>query len=599
MNRYTALTMAILAFSLSACNSSNDAGSGSSTVAGKAADGYLKNAKVCLDANQNFKCDTGEVSAMTTANGGYELNASADALNRFPLLLEAIAGLTSDTDLVSTTNPDGLVTNDFILYAPPRSSFISPFTSLQYELMQQNPQLSAQAAAQYVQARFDLSLSVGQDYIAAQNNDAHDKASRIVQTIQNTLNSLNETTTGQIYLLLLGQASLNRVIYAALLENPEKLDTQTATPTFTEAELNNIQSASLLANYVGEVNPDTVLSKGLAEPIISTFEAPITFPNLTNDVGVPTEDSRYQTGLAFETLKLSNGQLQQQRTLVGKSDLITTTIAPSYALDWNGTNWQVVDAAKPLGFNIATRSSCTNLSCLMVMAEYDLSQKPVMPLISQALDVWNSPVDSEKFASQYQLTQAVFPTGAKAYKITFKAKPDVLTLNCDLISNTASTAKCGTLKNVTGTAFTRLDQILDETILVNGTLSHEIQFTAGDSANSGSYTVYNITKSYPPNGCDFSFNGVDCTPQITKTAVEQGNWQRSTFQGLDVITYGQSFQGVRKAFVVYEGQVTAAHLIEERFRGQTRILVNSTTQTALTNLLESQMESSTIAIKIN
>ena len=60
---------------LSACGgSSSDAGTDPTvSLAGKAADGYLVDAKVCLDLNANKICDSDEPFAITSAGGVYTL----------------------------------------------------------------------------------------------------------------------------------------------------------------------------------------------------------------------------------------------------------------------------------------------------------------------------------------------------------------------------------------------------------------------------------------------------------------------------------------------------------------------------------------------
>ena len=70
------LAPAIAAAALVACGGGGGgAGSGGSvTIGGLAIDGYLSNAKVCLDLNLNFKCDAGEPSAMTDDKGAYAIN---------------------------------------------------------------------------------------------------------------------------------------------------------------------------------------------------------------------------------------------------------------------------------------------------------------------------------------------------------------------------------------------------------------------------------------------------------------------------------------------------------------------------------------------
>lgn len=66
------LAPAIAAAALVACGGGG--GGGSVTIGGLAIDGYLSNAKVCLDLNLNFKCDAGEPSAMTDDKGAYAIN---------------------------------------------------------------------------------------------------------------------------------------------------------------------------------------------------------------------------------------------------------------------------------------------------------------------------------------------------------------------------------------------------------------------------------------------------------------------------------------------------------------------------------------------
>ena len=71
------LAPAMAAAALVACGGGGGGGTGSGgsvTIGGLAIDGYLSNAKVCLDLNLNFKCDAGEPSAMTDDKGAYAIN---------------------------------------------------------------------------------------------------------------------------------------------------------------------------------------------------------------------------------------------------------------------------------------------------------------------------------------------------------------------------------------------------------------------------------------------------------------------------------------------------------------------------------------------
>jgi len=78
------------------------------TITGKAADGYLADARVCLDMNHNLKCDAGEPTTFTDSTGTYRFSdiPVSTNLNNFRLVVEAIAGRTTDLD-----SPQAPITN--------------------------------------------------------------------------------------------------------------------------------------------------------------------------------------------------------------------------------------------------------------------------------------------------------------------------------------------------------------------------------------------------------------------------------------------------------------------------------------------------------
>ncbi len=67
---------ALVAVSMSACggsDSNNSAAASTSATSGVVTGSYFEHAKVCIDANNNGKCDAGETSTYTDANGAYTL----------------------------------------------------------------------------------------------------------------------------------------------------------------------------------------------------------------------------------------------------------------------------------------------------------------------------------------------------------------------------------------------------------------------------------------------------------------------------------------------------------------------------------------------
>lgn len=98
----------------------------SQNISGIALDGYLHNAKVCLDKNSNAMCDSadGEI-ATTDAEGRFQLDVDNDVA-QYPILVEAVAGITIDMD-----SPNQPIESGFTLEVPSNTSnVISPMTSL-------------------------------------------------------------------------------------------------------------------------------------------------------------------------------------------------------------------------------------------------------------------------------------------------------------------------------------------------------------------------------------------------------------------------------------------------------------------------------------
>ena len=166
MNFPKTLLASVIAFSLSACGGDSSSDNGATTPnetnithAGKAADGYLQYANVCLDLNNNKSCDDDEPSATTDENGSFTLDVTQEQLDLHHLLVEVIANQTIDSDA-----PGVLLTKGYSLTAPAGSDFVSPIsTFIQNQIEKGN---SAEEAIQFVQAQLGTDLDITKDYIA-------------------------------------------------------------------------------------------------------------------------------------------------------------------------------------------------------------------------------------------------------------------------------------------------------------------------------------------------------------------------------------------------------------------------------------------------
>ncbi|RII26327.1 MAG: hypothetical protein CXR31_11580 [Geobacter sp.] len=140
-------------------------GSGTSTTApaaqisGVVADGYLQNAEVFLDMNNNYQWDGNEPKTMTDSSGKYTLTVPAADAGKYPVVVHAIAGSTMDRD----TNQ--AVPNSYVLCAPAgKTDFISPMSTLLQQKLAANPGLTMADAM--TQLRNQMGMPAGLDMLA-------------------------------------------------------------------------------------------------------------------------------------------------------------------------------------------------------------------------------------------------------------------------------------------------------------------------------------------------------------------------------------------------------------------------------------------------
>ena len=181
------------------------------TLSGKAADGYLNNARVCLDTNSNLKCDANEPTTTTGAGGSYTLDITEEQNNTYSIVVEAIAGETIDED-----NPDVTINKSYSLSAPAGETFISPLSSLVQNAMRSNAALTKEDAANQIRTALGLpeDSDILSDYVAAEDTDTHERAQFITAVLANAIeqsqtnaggNGLSDTQFGPVLNAILGR----------------------------------------------------------------------------------------------------------------------------------------------------------------------------------------------------------------------------------------------------------------------------------------------------------------------------------------------------------------------------------------------------------
>ena len=150
------------------------------SMSGSVADGYLQGAVVCLDMNNNGRCDSGEPSATTNANGAYEIkNVAAGDETKYSTLVEVPAtAIDKDTGAA--------VGKAFFLKSPAgRYAFISPVTTLVQAQMAAG--MSETDAAKYVMQTLigvtDANVSPFVDYMSMSNSAGYVTTHQAAQVV--------------------------------------------------------------------------------------------------------------------------------------------------------------------------------------------------------------------------------------------------------------------------------------------------------------------------------------------------------------------------------------------------------------------------------
>jgi len=230
----TIATLSLIIVVPLALNSCGGGGGGSSgnendgnkivTISGLAEDGYLKDAKVCLDKNLNHTCNNDEPFTWTDNNGKYILkNIRKDEQANFPIIVEIVANKTIDQDTGE------VIENSFVLTTPlSKNAVISPITTLVQGLLDNNSSLNLNQASNIISLTDDNS-KLFEDYIADENRD-------------NTSKQLHE---------------LGKVIAKLIVDIEIKIKTDLGIETITN---NQRKALTYLVNSIILDNIDTIIN---------------------------------------------------------------------------------------------------------------------------------------------------------------------------------------------------------------------------------------------------------------------------------------------------------------------------------------------------
>ena len=157
------------------------------TISGRVIDGYLANAKVCIDKNDNLLCDADEDSAFTDANGAYTLSVNYDPAP-YTLIAEAVPGETEDLDRGEVTKAYTLAAPAFVKEGQTENN-ITVYTTVAAINLYESPSLPrTEDTLNAIEAVIELTTGLvdpmGVDYIAENDAGAQKAAENFVTILQ-------------------------------------------------------------------------------------------------------------------------------------------------------------------------------------------------------------------------------------------------------------------------------------------------------------------------------------------------------------------------------------------------------------------------------
>ena len=201
-SRFTFATVSVAVATLIALTACGGGSSTSSTstaaattpVAVTVVDGLIRNAKVCVDSNNNNTCDAGEVQGTTDANGQVTIAVPTDSLGAAKIVANV------GTDAVDVDN--GAVPTAFTMTAPATggtTAVVSPLTTMVQSKMDTD-KVSLEDAINYVKTQTGLTTASPMDNFiekrasSAEHRKAGDVARLLVLSMQKSKTVAASTT---------------------------------------------------------------------------------------------------------------------------------------------------------------------------------------------------------------------------------------------------------------------------------------------------------------------------------------------------------------------------------------------------------------------
>lgn len=440
------------------------------SLSGLTADGYLVNAKVCLDVNDNMACDEGEPSAMTTEGGQYEITEIPEELvvSEIAVVVEAIAGVTIDED-----EPEVTIAEGYTLTAPAgKSKFISPLSTMLATQMEDNPELTEEEAQQVLEQDLGLEgtgVSLLDDYVAGRVTNetqaetykqVHRVARAVAKTMAKALKQVDEEGEA------VGDATRKEVRRAVVATLSENIETVISTIDDAVLESDELDITAVMTQLSEELPLSAEeLEAKVAERRAKKQKTKVSYADLLaqgfyslngsvslvaeTDAEAPSCEQLQTPGYQYTSL-IDSVLTKVHYSLEEGSFVEVIQEAGSAPLVWLDGAWQqpstglTVEATNEDG-SLVVYSDKRGRQQVRA-AEQTLDGKRLKSSTNQAV-AWKGLFEPE----------AVFSEGSVGYHVTSKQLEELHRLPIDKCDQ----APCNTIKLVSGEDATSVDQLLN------------------------------------------------------------------------------------------------------------------------------------------
>jgi hypothetical protein len=255
-----------LAALVAGCGGGGGGSSGTSALTGKIIDGYIGGATVCLDVNSNLRCDAGEPTAISAADGSYSLTyaGSVDGMQ----ILAVVGPGAVDSEL-------GEITKAFDLLAPAENaSVVTPLTTLVSNEML-NRGIDPQEAERAIKAQFNFEGDLlGRDFIAANDTETLQVAQVVAASLATVKEELALVASSNASVAALSQKDTIKAVIAEVKANvlPNVL-TADGKADVSTSDVEQGQLADRVKAVVTQANAGQSLLSGRVEQIVARSKA--------------------------------------------------------------------------------------------------------------------------------------------------------------------------------------------------------------------------------------------------------------------------------------------------------------------------------------